>query len=205
MAVRSFRRVAPLVPVKASDPIRPTLKSGSKRLPRRGYAMAIGVFIRLRREGRDINMKRVDRLYKAMGLQLRNKTSKRRVKARRRDDRQDATMFDEVWAMDFVHGQLATGRTLPILTIVDTWSRYSPGIDPRFSDTSEDVVQTLERICARSGYRQMIRVDPRSEFNRVIWTSGLTRTVLRQTSRARANQLIMPLLSLSKAHSGLNV
>ena len=109
-------------------------------------------------------MKRVDRLYKETGLQLRNKTPKRRVKARRRDDRQDATMFDEVWAMDFVHDQLATGRKLPILTIVDTWSRYSSGIDPRFSDTGEDVVQTLERICAKSGYRQMIRVDQGSEF-----------------------------------------
>jgi hypothetical protein len=30
---------------------------------------------------------------------------------------------NEIWAMDFVHGQLATGRKLRVLTIVDTFSR----------------------------------------------------------------------------------
>lgn len=118
----------------------------------------------LRREGWEINAKRVYRLYKQMGLQLRNKTPKRRVKAKLRDDREAATSPGEVWAMDFVHDQLATGRKLRILTIVDTWSRYSPGIDPRFSYKGEDVVQTLERICARTGYPKTIRVDQGSEF-----------------------------------------
>ena len=53
--------------------------------------------------------KRVYRLYREMGLQLRNKTPKRRVKAKLRDDRQPATA-NETWAMDFVHDQLATGQ-----------------------------------------------------------------------------------------------
>ncbi len=118
----------------------------------------------LRREGWEINMKRVYRLYKEMGLQLRNKTPKGRVTAKLRHDRTDAQSPGEVWAMDFVHDQLATGRKLRILTIIDTWSRYSPGIDPRFSYKGEDVVQTLERICARTGYPKMIRVDQGSEF-----------------------------------------
>ena len=118
----------------------------------------------LRREGWEVNAKRVYRLYKQMGLQLRNKTPKRRVKAKLRDDREAATSPGEVWAMDFVHDQLATGRKLRILTIVDTWWRYSPGIDPRFSYKGEDVVQILERICARTGYPKTIRVDQGSEF-----------------------------------------
>jgi hypothetical protein len=33
----------------------------------------------------------------------------------------------------FVHDQLATGRKIRVLTIVDTFSRFSPGVDPRFS------------------------------------------------------------------------
>ena len=34
---------------------------------------------------------------------------------------------NETWAMDFVHDQLATGRKLRVLTVVDTLSRYVAG------------------------------------------------------------------------------
>lgn len=49
--------------------------------------------------------------------------------------------------MDFVHDQLATGRKLLVLTIVDTHSRYAPATDARFSRRGEDVVKTLDRVC----------------------------------------------------------
>ena len=64
----------------------------------------------------------------------------------------------------FVHDQLATGRKLCILTIVDTYSRYSLATDSRFSYRGEDVVQTLERVCREVGYPKTIRVDNGSEF-----------------------------------------
>lgn len=50
------------------------------------------VHVLLLREGWPINMKRTRRLYE-LGLQLRNKTPKRRVKAKLREDRTDATHF----------------------------------------------------------------------------------------------------------------
>ena len=65
-----------------------------------------------------------------MGLQLRNRRPKRRVKAKLREDRQEAIGPNDVWAMDFVHDQLATGRKLRILTVVDTHSRLAPGARP---------------------------------------------------------------------------
>lgn len=99
-----------------------------------------------------INMKRTRRIYNELGLQLRNKNPKRRVKAKLREDRQQAVALNEVWAMDFVHDQLATGRKLRILTVVDTHSRYYPATDPRFTYRGQDVVQTLERVCGRIGY-----------------------------------------------------
>ncbi len=55
------------------------------------------IHVLLRREGWGINAKRVYRLYHEMGLQLRNKTPKRRVKAKLRDDRKDATDVNETW------------------------------------------------------------------------------------------------------------
>ena len=73
-------------------------------------------------------------------------------------------MTNETWAMDFVHDQLVTGRQIRVLTIVDTYSRFSPATDPRFSYRGEDVVRTLERVCGEIGYPKAIRVDQGSEF-----------------------------------------
>jgi putative transposase len=88
------------------------------------------VHVMLAREGWNINMKRTYRIYRDLGLQLRNKTPKRRVKAKLRDDRQEAVCPNDVWAMDFVHDQLATGKKIRVLTVVDTFSRYVPLLDP---------------------------------------------------------------------------
>jgi putative transposase len=63
-----------------------------------------------------------------------------------------------------MHDQLATGRRIRVLTIVDTFSRFSPAVDPRFSYKGEDVVLTLERICKSVGYPKAIRVDQGSKF-----------------------------------------
>lgn len=109
-------------------------------------------------------MKKTRRIYNELGLQLRNNHPKRRVKAKLRADRQNAVGPNDVWAMDFVHDPLATGKKLRILTIVDTHSRYSPATDTRFAYRGEDVVQTLERVCAQTGYPSTIRVDNGSEF-----------------------------------------
>ena len=122
------------------------------------------VHVLLRREGWMLNLKKTRRLYRDLGLQLRAKTPKRRVKAKLRDDRRVATAPNETWAMDFVHDQLALGRKIRVLTVVDTFSRYVPVIDPRFSYRGEDVVQTLDRICLEAGYPKTIRVDQGSEF-----------------------------------------
>jgi putative transposase len=118
----------------------------------------------LRREGFDINIKRTHGIYNELGLQLRNMTPKRRVKAKLRDGRKPATRPNDVWAMDFVHDRLATGRSIRILTVADTFSRFSPMIDPRFGYRAENVVETLERVCAEVGHPKTIRVDRGSEF-----------------------------------------
>ena len=66
--------------------------------------------------------------------------------------------------MDFVHDQLATGKKLRILTVVDTFSRYVPVLDARLSCRGEDVVATLDHVCRRSGYPKTIRVDQGSKY-----------------------------------------
>lgn len=122
------------------------------------------IWIMLRREGWAVNVKRVYRLYHEMSLQLRRKPPKRRVKAKLREDRQPPVGANDVWAMDFVHDQLATGKKLRVLTVVDAFSRFSPVVDPRYAYRGEDVVRTLDETCKRVGYPKTIRVDQGSEF-----------------------------------------
>ena len=83
----------------------------------------------LDREGWGVNVKKVYRIYKELWMHLRHKTPKRRVKAKLRDDRAEAVGPNDVWAMDFVHDQLATGKKLRVLTVVGTFWRYVPVLD----------------------------------------------------------------------------
>ena len=122
------------------------------------------VHVLLRREGWRINQKKTRRVYRELGLQLRNKTPKRRVKAKLRDDRQHATRPNETWAMDFVHDQLATGRKIRVLTIVDTFSRFSPALEPRFTFRGDDVVEVSGKSLARG---RIAGDDPRRSRHRV--------------------------------------
>lgn len=93
--------------------------------------------------------------------------------------------------MDFVHDQLATGRKIRVLTIVDTYSRYSPGIDPRLSYRGEDAVQVLEKVCARVGYPTTIRVDQGTEFvSRDLDLWAYTRCVTLDFSRPRVSRYL---------------
>jgi putative transposase len=112
------------------------------------------IHVLLRREGWLVNSKRVCRLYREMGLQLRNKSPKRRVKAQLREDRSPATAANQVWAMDFVR----------VLTIVDTFTRLSPAIEVRQNFRGIDVVDTLERVRQEIGCPKTIRLDNGPEF-----------------------------------------
>ncbi len=119
-----------------------------------------------------------------MGLQLRHRPPKRRVKAKLREGRCEAPCSNEVWAMDLVHDQLATGPKLRILTVVDTLRRFSPAVMPRFSFRAPDVVDVLERVCGEVGYRASIRVDQGSEFvSRELDLWAYTRGVVLDFSR----------------------
>jgi putative transposase len=168
----SIRRACRALPVDRSTYHYRSRRAGQAQLTERIKEIAATrvrygyrrIQVLLRREGWRVNPKRVYRLYREMGLQLRNKTPKRRVKAKLRDDRQPAVRANETWAMDFVHDQLATGRKLRVLTIVDTFSRFSPAIEPRFNFRGADVVDVLEQVGRQVGFPKAIRVDQGTEF-----------------------------------------
>ena len=72
----------------------------------------------LRREGWIVNRKRVYRLYREMGLQMRRKPPKRRVQAKLREARVPARFRNDCWSMDFMADQTFDGRRLRVLTVV---------------------------------------------------------------------------------------
>jgi len=47
---------------------------------------------------------------------------------------------------------------------VDTFTRFSPAIEPRFSFRAADVVEVLERVGLQHGFPKTIRVDQGTEF-----------------------------------------
>ena len=138
------------------------------------------IHVLLRREGWPVNAKRVCRLYRELGLQLRNKSPKRRVKAQLREDRSAPVAANQVWAMDFVHDQLFDGRKIRILTIVDIFTRLSPAIDVRQQFRGADVVDILERVTREIGYPRAIRLDnvlsgdARALFGQQVSFAGVT-------------------------------
>jgi putative transposase len=168
----SIRRACRALPVDRSTYHYRSRRTGQAELTERIKEIAATrvrygyrrIHVLLRREGWPVNAKRVYRLYRELGLQLRNKTPKRRVRAKLRNDRCSATRSNETWAMDFVHDQLATGRKLRVLTILDIFSRFSPALEPRFNFSGADVVRVLEGICKEVGFPAAIRVDQGSEF-----------------------------------------
>lgn len=168
----SIRRACRALPVERSTYHYRSRRAGQAQLTERIKEIAATrvrngyrrIYVLLRRDGWRVNAKRVYRLYREMGLQLRHKTPKRRVKAKLREDRRPATRSNETWAMDFVHDQLATGTKLRVLAIVDTFTRFSPAIEPRFKFCGADVVEVLERVGRELGLPAAIRVDQGSEF-----------------------------------------
>ena len=122
------------------------------------------VHIVLRREGWRVNVKRVRRLYCLEGLQMRHKPPRRRVTAKLRDDRSNATGPNQVWAMDWMHDELFDGKRLWVLTVVDTWSRVCPVMRVCRSATAMVVVDALEEARRHFGLPHTIRVDQGCQF-----------------------------------------
>ena len=84
---------------------------------------------------------------------MRLKPPHRRMMAKLRDDRSNATGPNKVWAMDWMHDELFDGRRLWVLTGVDTWSRVCPVMRVCRSTTAMEVIDALEQARRQYGFR----------------------------------------------------
>jgi putative transposase len=118
----------------------------------------------LRREGWVVNRKRVRRLYRLDGLQLRMRVRRRKHMALHRGPAPVPTGPTERWSMDFVHDALADGRPFRILTVVDQWSRSSPVPEVASRMSGYAVGEALDRVLEAAPRPRSITVDHGTEF-----------------------------------------
>ena len=107
---------------------------------------SLRIWVLLRREGWLVNRKRMRRLYRLEGLQLRMRVRRRKHITLHRGPAPVPVGPTERWSMDFVHDTLADGRPFRILTVADNWSRHSPLLEVGFRMSGETVGQGLDRM-----------------------------------------------------------
>jgi putative transposase len=142
------------------DALRVRLRELAGSRVRYGYRR---LTVMLRREGWEVNAKRIYRLYTEEGLIVR--TQKRRQRAQRqRIPSGQAIRPNQKWSMDFVAQRLADGRWIRVLTVVDQFTRECLLL---FADTAlsgEKVAVALDAVVGRRGAPQSITVDNGTEF-----------------------------------------
>ena len=125
------------------------------------------IHVLLRREGWQVNKKKVYRLYKEEGLVMRPKRPRRHVSAVRRVKPQRLTTgADDCWSMDFVSDQLTTSDRFRALTVIDIHTRECLAITVGKHLVGEEVVTTLNRIQRQRGaIPKHLACDNGSEFS----------------------------------------
>jgi putative transposase len=127
--------------------LRERLRLLARRHPRYGYRR---IHALLRREGWACNRKRVQRLWRDEGLRLPPRPRRRR-RGKRMPGHVSAVCPNQVWALDFLVDRTADGRPLKVLTITDEHTREALATPAARRITSDDTVNTLERVVERRG------------------------------------------------------
>ena len=130
------------------------LKALGEQYPRYGYLMLHGM---LRTEGVVENRKRTYRVYSDLGMQVR--TKRRRKLIRPRVPMAVPTRPNERWSADFVHDQLADGRRIRVLNIVDDFSRVCVGQLVDLSISGARMVRLLDELRASRGLPKTLVLD----------------------------------------------
>jgi len=141
--------------------LRARIRELAQARPRFGY---LRIWVLLRREGWPVNRKRVRRLYRLDGLQVRMRVRRRKHMARHRGPAPVPSGPLERWSMDFVHDALADGRPFRILTVVDQWSRSSPLLEVAPKMSGATVGEALDRVLVGVTRPRSITVDHGTEF-----------------------------------------
>ncbi len=120
----------------------------------------------MRMKGRNINHKRVERIWREEGLKVPKKQPKRRrlwlndgscVRLR-------PEYRNHVWSYDFIEDKLTNGKKVRWLNIIDEHERVCLASVPRLKWRHSDIIEILSGIMVTRGCPEYIRSDNGSEF-----------------------------------------
>jgi putative transposase len=119
--------------------------------------------VMLRREGFMINHKRTERIYRQEGLILRIRRRKK-MSSLLRTDMPKPKNPNHIWSMDFMRDNLADGRTIKVLSVVDEYTRKCFRIEVDTSINGVRVARVLTEIGQIEGLPEIIIIDNGPEF-----------------------------------------
>lgn len=109
------------------------------------------------------NHKRVYRIYRELGLNLRIKP-KRRIKRDKPDALSVPVAPNQVWSIDFMSDSLSGGRLLRTFNVLDDYNREGLGIEVDQSLPSVRVIRSLSQIIEWCGKPIAIHLDNGPEY-----------------------------------------
>jgi putative transposase len=133
----------------------------SQEHPRYGYRRVTAV---LRRQGQEINAKRVQRVRRKEGLQVSRRQRKLRRLGVSTAQRRRADHPNHVWSWDFVEDQTENGTRFRALTLIDEHTRENLAVHVDWSIRAVDVITVVEAAMVRYGRPEHLRSDNGPEF-----------------------------------------
>ena len=137
------------------EELREQLLSLASRKPRWGFQK---MFAYLKNQGRSWNHKRVRRVYRTLGLNIRVKP-KKRLPVRDPQPLVAPAEANISWSLDFMHDSLANGCTIRTLNIIDEFNREGLWIEVDTSIPAARVVRVLDMLALWRGYPKQLRLD----------------------------------------------
>ena len=141
-------------------PVRERLRALAAERRRFGYRR---LHVLLRQEGLVTNRKRTERLYREEGLTVRKRRGRKRATGTRAPILAVAAP-NARWSVDFVHDQLACGRRLRILNVVDDVTKECLAAVVDTSISGRRVARELAALVTRRGRPDLIVNDHGTEF-----------------------------------------
>ncbi len=129
--------------------LRERLQGLAREHPRFAYRR---LHVLLRRDAVVINHKRVQRVYREMGLSVKRNRRKRLTRALQ--PRPVLTAPGQQWSIDFANDVTASGRRLRVLSAVDSFTRQRHVLEVDTSFPSRRVTRVLDRAIERFGKPQ---------------------------------------------------
>lgn len=173
--------------VRSDDaPLRERMRAVAHERRRFGYRR---IHVLLKREGFEVNHKRLFRLYVEEKLSVKRRGGRKRAIGTR-SPMLVPVKPNERWSLDFVSDQITDGRRLRVLCVVDDCTRECLTLTVDTSLSGLRVARELDRIMAERGKPKMIVSDNGTEFtsNAILQWADKTQVAWHYIAPGKPNQ-----------------